>query len=98
MLVDHDVEAELVGEHPLVVVAVEQIGRDLGVAFAVRQVDAQRAGVVLPRLRIGLLGELVDFHSLSSTDLVTLTWPHLAHGAHSEQRPETRRAHAPVEC
>ena len=32
VLVDHDVEAELVGEQPLVVVAVEQIGGDLRIA------------------------------------------------------------------
>ena len=41
VLVEHDVEAEVVGEQPFVVVAVEQIGRDARVAFAIRQVDAQ---------------------------------------------------------
>ena len=66
MLVEHDVEAELVGQQPFVVVAVKQVGRDLRVALAVRQVDAQRALVVLPRVRIGLLGEMIDFHVLSS--------------------------------
>jgi hypothetical protein len=30
MLVEHDVEAKLVGEHPFVVIAVEQIGGGLG--------------------------------------------------------------------
>ena len=63
VLVEHDLEAELVGEQPFVVVAVEEIGRDPRIAFAVRQVDAQRALVVPPGLRIGLLGELVDFHA-----------------------------------
>ena len=62
VLVEHDVEAELVGEQPFVVVTVEQIGRDVRVAFAVRQVDAQRALVVLPRVGIGLLGEMVHSH------------------------------------
>ena len=46
MLVDHDVEAELVGEQPLVVIAVEQVGRDFRIELAVRQIDAQRAVVV----------------------------------------------------
>src|SRR5262249_22739639 len=62
MLVHHDVVTELVGEHPFVVITVEEIGRDLGIAFAVRQVDAQRALMVLPGVRIGLLGELIDLH------------------------------------
>ena len=60
MLVEHDVEAELVGELPLVVIAVEQIGGDARIAFAVQQVDAQRAGMIVPGRVIGLLGELVD--------------------------------------
>ena len=34
MLVDHDVEAELVGEQPLVVIAMEQVGGDVGIALA----------------------------------------------------------------
>ena len=62
MLVEHDVEAELVGELPLVVIAVKQIGGDVRIAFAVRQIDAQRAGVIVPGRVIGLLGELVDSH------------------------------------
>ena len=35
MLVEHDVEAELVGELPLVVIAMEQVGGDARIAFAV---------------------------------------------------------------
>ena len=62
VLVEHDVVAELVGDQPLVVIAVEQVGGDDGIALAVRQVDAQRALVILPGVGIGLLGELVDSH------------------------------------
>ena len=39
MLVEHDVETELVGDLPLVVVPVKQVGRDPRIAFAVRKVD-----------------------------------------------------------
>ena len=66
MLVDHDVEAELVGELPLVVIAVEPVGRDLGIEDAVRQDHAQRALVLVPRVGIGLLGEVEDFHGADS--------------------------------
>jgi hypothetical protein len=62
VLVDHDVEAEFVGEQPLVVIAVQQVGRDGGVLLAVGQVDAQRPRVLRPRREIGLLGELIDAH------------------------------------
>ena len=48
MLVEHDVEAELVGELPFVVIAMEQIGGDMRIAIAVEQIDAQRAGMVVP--------------------------------------------------
>jgi hypothetical protein len=37
MLVEHDVEAELVAQEPLVVIAVKKIGRDPGIEMAVRQ-------------------------------------------------------------
>ena len=69
MLVEHDVEAEPVGDLPFVVVAVEQVGRDLRIAFAVEQIDAQRAGMLVPRRVIGLLGELVDFSWRGLPDL-----------------------------
>ena len=62
MLVEHDVEAELVAELPLVVIAVEQIGGDARVAFAVREGDAQRAGMLVPGRVIGLLAEVIDPH------------------------------------
>ncbi len=48
MLVAHDVEAELVGELPLVVVAMQQIARELRIETAVGDGDAQRAAVILP--------------------------------------------------
>ena len=67
VLVEHDVEAQLIGEHPFVVVAMQQIGRDLGIAFAVRQIDAQRAAVVRPCFRVRLLGELVAGYLRSSS-------------------------------
>ena len=62
MLVEHDVDAELVAELILVVIAVKQIGGDVRIAFAVRQNDAQRAGVIVPGGIIGLFGELIDSH------------------------------------
>src|SRR5579862_4009025 len=62
MLVEHDVEAELVAKLPLVVIAVKQIGRDARVAFAVGEGDAQRAGMLVPRWKIGLLAEVIDSH------------------------------------
>src|SRR3984893_18221841 len=66
MLIEHDVEAELVRRLPLVVIAMEQIGGDMRIAFAVEQIDAQRAGMLGPGRIIGLLGELVDFHGAYS--------------------------------
>src|SRR6185295_3660370 len=44
----------------------EQIARDLGIAQAVRQVDAQRAGMLVPGREIGLLGEVIDSHGAVS--------------------------------
>ena len=38
MLVEHDIEAEIVGGLIFVVVAMKQIGGDARIAFAVRQV------------------------------------------------------------
>ena len=66
MLVEHDVVAELVGQLPLVVIAVEQIAGGLRIDTCVRQIDAQRAGVVVPRRVIGLLGEVIDLHGVQS--------------------------------
>ncbi len=48
MLVEHQVEAELVGEQIFVVIAMEQIGRDLRIERPVRQVDAQIAVRIVP--------------------------------------------------
>ncbi len=48
MLVEHDVEAELVAELILVVIAMKQIGGDARIAFAVGQDDAQRTGMIVP--------------------------------------------------
>src|SRR5437867_2530612 len=62
VLVDHQVEAELVGQQELVVIAVIEIGRDLRIERAVRQVDAQVAVRIVPGLRVGMLGEMVDSH------------------------------------
>ena len=61
MLVAHDIEAEFVGELPLVVIAMQQIGRELGIDAAIRDGDAQRAAVIDPGRGIGLLGEVKDF-------------------------------------
>ncbi len=66
VLVEHDVEAELIGEQPLVVEAVIELSGYSGIAFAVRQVHAQRAIVIVPGVRIGLLGEMIDPHDQSA--------------------------------
>ena len=94
MLIEHDVEAELIGEHPFVVITVEQIGRDLGIAFPVRQIDAQRAAVICPCIRIGLLGELVDSHArltLIMTRAIFLhsSWPGLTRASIEKALPQT---------
>ena len=62
VLVDDDVEAEFVGQHPLVEIAVIEARRDLRIAMPVGQVHAQRFRVCEPGVGIGLLGEGVDFH------------------------------------
>src|SRR3982074_486943 len=66
MLVEHDVEAELVAQQPLVVIAVKKIGRDLGIEKAVRPADPQRHLVLLPGVRVALLGEVIDAHGMGS--------------------------------
>ena len=62
MLVEHQVEAEFVGQQIFVVIAMEQIGGALGIARAVRQVDAQIAVRVVPGVRIGMLAEMINSH------------------------------------
>jgi len=62
MLVEHDVEAELVAELPLVVIAMEQVGGDARIALSVRERHPQRAGMLIPRRVIGLFGEVIDSH------------------------------------
>ena len=42
--------------------ALRVLGGDGGVLPGVRQVDPQRAGMIRPRRKVGLLGELIDFH------------------------------------
>ena len=64
VLIEHNVEAQLIGENPFVVVAVKEIGGDFGVAFAVRQIDPQRTAMIRPCIRVGLLGKLIDSHEL----------------------------------
>src|SRR5579862_486440 len=66
MLVEHDVEAEFVGQLPLIIVTVKQIGGDARIALAVQQIDAQRAGMIVPRRVVRLLGELVNSHGVCS--------------------------------
>ena len=75
MLVEHDVDAELVAELILVVITVKQIGGDVRIAFAVRQNDAQRAGVIVPGGVIGLLGELIDFMDALLSDELCHLFP-----------------------
>src|SRR5262249_2589379 len=66
MLVEHDVEAELVAKLPLVVIAMEQVGGDARIAFAVREGDAQRTGMLIPGRVIGLFAEVIDPHGVRS--------------------------------
>ena len=66
MLIEHDVEAELVGKLPLVVIAVEEFGRAHGIDSAVRQIHAQRTAMVVPHVGIRLLRELEDSHGVGS--------------------------------
>ena len=54
MLIEHDVEAELVAELPLVVIAMKQIGGDARSHLRLGS-DAQRAGMLIPGRVIGLL-------------------------------------------
>src|SRR5262249_29420283 len=72
------------GQHPLVVIAVQEVGGDLRIDLAVGQVDAQRALVVLPCGRVGLLGELVHFHARAPESL--------AHDRVPPANARTRRA------
>src|SRR5476651_175358 len=68
MFVDHNVETEFIAKRPLVVIAVEQIGRDLEIALDVGEIDAQRAVVIVPGWKVWLLGELIHPHrSISSS-------------------------------
>src|SRR5271156_1646330 len=62
MLVEHDVEAELVAQLILVVIAVKQVGGDPRIADPVGKRDAQRAGMLAPARMISLLAELIDPH------------------------------------
>ena len=83
VLIEHNVEAELIGENPLVVVAVKEIGGDFGVAFAVGQIDAQRTAMIRPCIRVGLLGELIDFmDSLQLTGMLVAAHEHCRRGYH----------------
>ena len=79
MLVEHDVEAKLIRCLPLVVVAMEKVGRDVRIAFLVEQVDAQRAGMIVPGRIIGLLGELVDFMASSLRTAIVSFASHKGH-------------------
>src|ERR1700683_901125 len=74
MLVEHDVKTELVRQLPLVVIAVKQISGDARVAFAIQQIDAQRAGMIVPGRVIRLFGELVDSHFASSVSSFNQLW------------------------
>ena len=62
MLIEHQIEPELVGEQIFVVIAMEQIGRDLRIERAIRQIDAQIAVRIIPGVGIGMLAEMIDSH------------------------------------
>src|SRR5437016_2746905 len=72
MLVEHDVQAQLVGELPLVIVAVKEFCRPHGIKLAVRQIHAQRAIMVVPHVRVRLLRELKDSHRAGSSTKSTM--------------------------
>src|SRR5262249_14217127 len=65
VLIHHDVQPELVRDHPLIVIAVEQVAGDFRVELAIGQVHAQRAVVIVPDREVRLLGELIDAHGQS---------------------------------
>jgi hypothetical protein len=62
VLVDHDVHADLVGEHVLVEILVHQAGHHDRVGVLAGDVDAQIAGVLVPGGVIALFGEVPDVH------------------------------------
>jgi len=62
MLIEHQVESEIIGQQVFVMVAMKQIGRALGVASPVGQVDAQIAVRVVPGFRVRMFAEVIDSH------------------------------------
>jgi len=66
MLVEHDIEAEIVGGLIFIVIAMKQVGGDTRIALAVWQNDAERALMIVPGRVIGLFAELIDSHATRS--------------------------------
>ena len=64
MLVEHDVEAQLIGQHPLVNVAIVEPVRHVRIAELVGQGDAQGRALRAPGVRIGFFGEMIDTHGI----------------------------------
>ena len=63
VLVDHAVQAELVGQQVLVEIHVVEIGPDLRVVVPARQAEPHRGeGIVGRQMRPGKFGEVVEFH------------------------------------
>ena len=74
MLVDHDVEAEFIGEHPFIEVALVEAVGDLRVAKLVGKRDAQGRAIGRPSVGVGLFGEVVDAHGVAHRVLAAGNW------------------------
>jgi len=67
MLVDHVMEAEIIGDHVFVEISVVEVGPDLRIVMPARQRHAHRAQRVDGRkMRVGHLGKMPNVHSGSS--------------------------------
>ena len=67
MLVDHMMEAEIIGDHVFVEISVVEVGPDLRIVMPARQRHPHRAQRVDGRqMRVGHLGKMPNVHSGSS--------------------------------
>src|SRR5689334_1751214 len=74
MLVQHDIEAEFVGELPFIVITVEQLRRVNRIQFAIGQIHPQRTVMVVPDVGIRLLGKLENSHLFLPSDRRSRMW------------------------
>src|SRR6266568_4534243 len=74
VLVDHDVQAQLVGEHPLVEAVMVVLGHHAWIAVAAGKNHAQRLVLRRPGVGTGLLGKVVDPHAYTFQKYVLIAW------------------------